>query len=294
LFGGLALIFGGAASGARGRTASVEPPPAAPVRIAPSVPASEPGKASPTGTILVEPVTVRPARHPLDGLSSAELDRAALGIARGTASAVPESLGTVCVGRPNRGRLFNAVELVSGEGLKVMSHGKHSFGTTETVRALRDAAAEVRRQFPGGPDLLVGDISQARGGYLRPHRSHQLGLDADIGYFYRPSAKWYTKANAENLDRERSWALIKALIAAGNVEYIFMDRSVQLLLREYARSAGEDPLWLETLFETAAKKDTLIRHAWGHSTHFHVRFLDPMAEESGRRLQARLRRAGKI
>jgi hypothetical protein len=29
-------------------------------------------------------------------------------------------------------------------------------------------------------------------------------------------------------------------------------------------------------------------------THFHVRFLDPTAEESGRRLEKRLRRAGKI
>jgi penicillin-insensitive murein endopeptidase len=238
---------------------------------------------------VLEPVTIRPSLHPLDAFTAVELDKAAQQVARGSSTiAGSESLGSVCVGRPNRGRLLNAVELVSGEGLTVMSHGGHNFGTRETVRALRDAAAEVTRNFPGGPDLLVGDISRARGGYLRPHRSHQLGLDADLGYFYRASGKWYTKANAENLDRERTWAAIKALIATGLVEYIFMDRGVQKLMRDHALAIGEDPLWLETLFETPAKKDTLIRHTWGHATHFHVRFLDPVAMEAGRRLQSRL------
>jgi penicillin-insensitive murein endopeptidase len=175
-----------------------------------------------------------------------------------------------------------------------MAQDGHNFGTEETVKSLRDAAAEVRRAYPGGPDLLVGDLSRARGGYLRPHRSHQLGLDADLGYFYRTPGKWYTKANASNLDRERTWAFMKVLIARGNVEYIFVDRSVQALLREHALAAGEDPLWLETLFESPRRKDTLFRHTRGHATHFHVRFLDPGAEESGRRLTARLRRAGKI
>jgi penicillin-insensitive murein endopeptidase len=175
-----------------------------------------------------------------------------------------------------------------------MSQDGHNFGTVETVRSLRSAAAELERLLPGGPPLLVGDLSRARGGYLRPHRSHQLGLDADLGYFYRAPGKWYTKANAENLDRERTWTFLKVLISGGNIEYVFMDRSVQMLLREHAAASGEDPMWLESLFESPKRKDTLFRHTWGHATHFHVRFLDPRAEESGRRLQARLRRNGKI
>ena len=67
-----------------------------------------------------------------------------------------------------------------------------------------------------------------------------------------------------------------------------MAPSVQALLRNYAMDRGEDPAWLDTLFESPAHRDTLIRHAYGHITHFHVRFLDPAAERTGRLLAARL------
>jgi hypothetical protein len=257
------------------------PPPAAP---RPHAVSPEPAEA-PSGLVALSPVTVTPAPHPLDGVPPAELDR----IVRSP----PRSLGSVCVGRPNRGRLLNAVELRSTQGLRVQLDD-HAFGTSATVRFLLDAVAELQERNPGAPDVLVGDISRERGGYLRPHRSHQLGLDVDIGYFYDPPAKWYTRANAKNLDRRLTWAFLKALIGQGGVEYVFMDRSVQVLLREHAKDAGEDPEWVGSLFESSSKKDTIFRHTWGHVTHFHVRFLDPGAEESGRRLEKRLRRAGKI
>ena len=230
--------------------------------------------------VELETLDIRPTPSPLVGLSGRELDRLAL--------TKPASLGTVCVGRPNRGRLFNAVELVSEPGLRVMVR-ENTWGSAETVRSLRAAAAELHAQYPGAPDVLVGDISRQRGGYLRPHRSHQLGLDADIGYFYSGVGKWYAKANAANLDRELTWAFLKALIAEGGVEYLFMDRSVQVLLRDYALEKGEDPAWIAGLFESPAHRDTLIRHTWGHITHFHVRFLDPAAERLGRELEGRLK-----
>jgi hypothetical protein len=256
-------------------------PPVVPAPRAPSNVAAE----APSGLVVVDPITIAPSRHPLDGLSPLELDR--------IAQSPPLSLGSVCVGRPNRGRLINAVELRSGPGLRVQLD-EHGFGTSTTVRFILDAVAELQERYPGAPDVLVGDISRQRGGYLRPHRSHQLGLDADIGYFYDPPARWYTRATAQNLDRRMTWALLKTLIAQGGVEYVFMDRSVQNLLRDYAKSEGEPVDWVDGLFERSDKKDTLFRHTWGHVTHFHVRFLDPTAEESGRRLAKRLRRTGKI
>jgi penicillin-insensitive murein endopeptidase len=176
-----------------------------------------------------------------------------------------------------------------------MANSDNTWGTAGTVSGIRAAVAELRVQYPDAAPVNVGDLSRERGGYLKPHRSHQLGLDADIGYFYAPDGKWYQKANAANLDRELTWAFIKALIAQGGVEYVFMDRSVQALLHNYALDRGEDGAWLDTLFESPAHRDTLIRHAWGHVTHFHVRFLDPAAERLGRTLDARLnpRRRGR-
>ncbi|HTQ08293.1 MAG TPA: penicillin-insensitive murein endopeptidase [Polyangiaceae bacterium] len=254
----------------------VPAPSAAPARPAAPAPLAAPAPSH----IELETLDIRPTPNPLRGLGPAELNRLAL--------TKPASLGTVCVGRPNRGQLFNAVELESEPGLRVMVSHETSFGTAETVRTLRTAAAELHALYPRAPDVNVGDLSHARGGYLRPHHSHQLGVDADVGYFYEPGGKWYTRATAENLDRELTWALVKSLIAQGSVEYIFMDRSVQALLERYALDHGEDPAWLATVFESPSHRATPIRHAWGHITHFHVRFIDPAAERLGRELEARL------
>jgi penicillin-insensitive murein endopeptidase len=254
--------------------------PRAPLPAPKSLPALPPPAPPGPSHVALEPLDVRPTPNPLRGLSPAELNRAAL--------TKPASLGSVCVGRPNRGQLWNAVELTSGPGLRVMVQPETSYGTSSTVATLHAAVADFRASYPDAPDLNVGDLSHARGGYLRPHHSHQLGLDADLGYFYRANGKWYAKANAENLDRELTWAFLKALIAQGAIEYIFMDRSVQTLIWGYALEHGEDPAWLNTLFESPAHRDTLIRHAYGHITHFHVRFLDPAAERTGRLLEARL------
>jgi murein endopeptidase len=264
--------------------ASTEPGRAVTKPVAPlpptRAPRALPPDAAQAGPVAVEPIDIRPTPSPLAALSAAEQNRLAL--------TKPASLGSVCVGRPNRGHLFNAVELTSEPGLRVMVNRDNSWGTAATVRSLRSAVASLRAEHPDAPDLNVGDLSRERGGYLRPHHSHQLGLDADLGYFYRDHAKWYTKATAENLDRELTWAFVKALIADGSVEYVFMDRSVQLWLYSYALTHGEDPVWLNQIFESPAHKDTLVRHAYGHITHFHVRFLDPAAERLGRQLEARL------
>jgi murein endopeptidase len=257
-----------------------------PVPQAPSSPGPASTKAEArSGLIELAPITIQPSANPLDAYSPQALDKIAL--------SPPASLGSIVIGRPTRGRLFNAVELTSGAGIRVMTDD-HNYGTASTVRFLQEAATELRQRFPHAPDVPVGDISRARGGYLRPHRSHQLGLDVDIGYFYDPPAKWYTRASAKNLDETLTWAFLKALIAQGGVEYVFMDRSVQYLLREHAQEIGEDPAWLDALFDRPHKKDTLFRHTWGHLTHYHVRFLDPAAAETGRRLEKRLRKAGKI
>jgi penicillin-insensitive murein endopeptidase len=259
--------------------ASVEPPRPAPVP-APAAPVVTPlGVVPGPSRVELEPLDIKPTPSPLRGLTGVELDR--------LARTKPASLGTVCVGRPNRGRLFNAVELVSEPGLRVMVR-ENTWGSAETVRSLRAAVSELRAEYPTAPDATIGDISRRQGGYLRPHRSHQLGLDVDIGYFYAAGGKWYAKANAANLDRELTWAFVKALIAQGNVEYLFMDRGVQLLLRKHALEQGEDSAWLDELFESPQNRDALIRHTWGHATHFHVRFTDPAAQQLGRELEQHL------
>lgn len=225
--------------------------------------------------VVVSELTIEASKSPLSELSPREIQSL---LAKDLGA-----LGPISIGRPNRGSLYNPIALTATDGIEVMNE-ERNFGTRLTVDSLLAAVAEVRARFPNTPKLRVGDISRERGGYIRPHRSHQSGLDVDLGYYYAIDARWYTKANAENLDREKTWALVKALIAQGTVEYMFMDRSVQALLREHALAQGESPEWVLGLFQTAPRTEAMIRHTWGHLTHFHVRFSDPAAESAGLRL----------
>jgi hypothetical protein len=78
--------------------------------------------------------------------------------------------------------------------------------------------------------------------------------------------------------------LVRTLLADSPIQYNFMDKSVQALLREEALKQGEDPVWLSRVFDgTPGRNDSIIRHMRGHATHFHVRFDNPIAEFSATR-----------
>lgn len=195
----------------------------------------------------------------------------------------PGALGSASIGTPTRGFLFGGMELKESDGIK--HEGGYGWGTELVIRSIERAVREVRRCFPNTPVLRVGDISRDKGGWLRPHRSHQSGLDVDMGYYYRIPVGWYEKATASNLDLARTWALVRAFIEGGNVDTIFMDLTVQRILKTYVSTLPLYEQPLDEWFQTPLKKDTPIRHAWGHLTHFHVRFRDPAAVAFGARIK---------
>jgi penicillin-insensitive murein endopeptidase len=192
------------------------------------------------------------------------------------------SLGSMTFGTATRGALLNAVRMPDDERWALINPLR-AWGTAETVKYLVTAIDAVTDQFPGSPRLFIGDISLRSGGNLPPHLSHQSGRDVDIGYFYKTSTAWYARATARNLDRPRTWGLVRTLIARTDVRYIFIDRRVQRLLRQYAEQIGEDSAWLESVFHGSGNEPPIILHEPGHDTHFHVRFYNPVAEDVGRR-----------
>lgn len=231
----------------------------------------------------LDPVVVSPRRDPLAGLSDGEVAR----IFRGQRSL----LGCASIGEPHRGALLNGMRLASTPRLHVVAPDR-SWGTPGTVRALERAIARVHEEHPGTPRLHVGDLSREQGGYLRPHRSHQSGRDADLGYYYLDGEGWYIRGHKDNLDVERTFTLVEALLHEGDVEYLFIDQSIQALLRDHALGAGEDPHWLDQLFGVPGQRrgpSSIIRHAGGHLTHLHVRFYDNEARAIALRLGPHLR-----
>ncbi len=185
-------------------------------------------------------------------------------------------VGSISIGRANRGYLFNGVQLEE-DPLWHVVEPKFSWGTATTVAAIQTAIREVNRIYPGTPRLHVGHISKQRGGWLRPHRSHQSGRDVDIGFYYSQGSMWYKRATAENLDVARTWALLSALHKASPLEYAFVDRSLQPLLRQEAERVGESPQFVRDMFDGEHRGEPILRHARGHDDHLHVRFASVQA-----------------
>ncbi len=263
-------------------SAPVAPAPSAALAETPDAP-DEPADADPDDAPddevddeLDQPVGVGEAPpHPLDGLSDEAI-----------AKKVQEdiaSLGSMSVGRTNGGLLINGVPMPEDPRWKLTdSHG--AWGTQETVDAIATAVGFVHAQFPNTPPIYIGHISGKRGGPLSPHVSHQSGRDVDIGYFYLgEDPRWFRRATKKNLDVHRSWALVRAFITETDVALILIDHSIQRLLRRHAESIGENAAWLDRVFRGGGGRPALIRHAKGHATHIHVRFFNPVAQETARR-----------
>lgn len=225
-----------------------------------------------------EALTVRP--HPLDGWSEAQL-----------AAAIHDdlpSLGSMSLGSANAGGLLNGVQASETPLYKPVSPSG-AWGTQETLDYLAAALRKVHERFPETGPLALGDISGKHGGASPPHVSHQSGRDVDIAYFYNDGARWYARGTAKNLDLPRNWAFVRALLEDTDVDLILIDRSIQVLLEQYAREQGEDPAWLAGVFRGApGQLRPIIRHAPGHATHIHIRFFNPIAQETARRCHALL------
>ena len=229
----------------------------------------EPGDAddSPRGT---------PPKSPTLALSDAEI--------RERLRNDPGSIGSISVGRASAGALVNGVQMPKGDHWDLTSPSC-AWGTKETVDSLTHVIDKVNEQFPGSQSVQIGHLSARDGGHLSPHVSHQAGRDVDVGYYYRTiNPRGFANANDGNLDYPRTWALVRAALKDTDVEWIFIDTAIQRGLAQYAVSTGEDPLWLDDIFQVRGKNGrSIIRHAKGHGTHLHIRFYNPVAEELGRR-----------
>lgn len=194
----------------------------------------------------------------------------------------PRALGPLSIGSPNAGLLFNPRPLPEGP-LWTIRNPLETWGTTETLSFVIAAIESVERQFPGSPRLVVGDISREDGGRLNWHASHQVGRDADIGFYHRSEVDDFLRGRSSNLDIPRTWAFVRALVTETDVHRIFLDRRIQRYLFAHAIEIGEDRDWLETLFgRHTGGKDAIIQHVRRHRDHLHVRFHNARAQEWGR------------
>lgn len=195
----------------------------------------------------------------------------------------PESLGSISVGLTEAGRLINGVPMPRGEGWQVVDP-VNAWGAQETIDFLVASIKAVREQFKDAPPLRVNHIARKNGGYLRPHQSHQAGRDVDLGFLYpRGEDPGRLRRKRElAMDLPMNWALLRALLVHGDVEFVLVDKRIQRRLYDYALSQGEDKAWLDRVF--LAGNQSMVRHARRHRDHFHVRYFAARSQELGRRI----------
>ena len=197
-----------------------------------------------------------------------ERARRALDVIDGTA---PVSGGSESIGDPWDGKLRGGEALPHGDGYRIRRPHR-AYGAAHVVDHVQRAIAEVRALYPDVHALAIGDISAPHGGKLGEHRSHQSGLDVDLGFYFTKVPAGYpdsfVAANSD-LDLEATWALVISFVRTadqpGGLDVIFLDEAVQARLYRWARGRGvpEDHL---------AYVAAYVRHWPNHADHLHVRF----------------------
>jgi LysM repeat protein len=174
-------------------------------------------------------------------------------------------------------RLKGSVQLSHSGAGYIRMRPKRSWGTPGTIRLMEEVYAEMARLYPDGPRGYVADISLRGGGPLRPHKSHQRGVDADISYYKAGNepTRGLEVMNSQTLDVAKTWDLIRLLLNTGHMKVIFMDYNLQAVLYDHLVHIGYDDEVIARIVQfprRKANRRAFVRHSPGHHHHLHIRF----------------------
>ena len=125
----------------------------------------------------------------------------------------------------------------------------------QTAMALTTAAGIWFAKHPDGPRIVISDLSKRGGGWLSPHKSHQIGLDVDI-----------------QLVRKDKTDTIKAITCAEERYSRERTREWISLLRDNGATAVKEIGFCDRAMNIPGVKLS----PWpGHHNHLHVRFCMP-------------------
>lgn len=174
---------------------------------------------------------------------------------------------------------------IDGPAWQVMRLSRNrNWGHPKLIALIERLGTESKKanEWPG---LLIGDISQPRGGpMITGHKSHQVGLDADI---------WLTPMPDRRLtEQEREDLSATSMLAADGISVdpkVFGDGQVKLIKRVASYPEVErvlvHPAIKKALCEAAGKDRGWlgkVRPIWGHYYHFHIRIGCPSGQSGCR------------
>ncbi|MBI2662611.1 penicillin-insensitive murein endopeptidase [Candidatus Woesearchaeota archaeon] len=149
----------------------------------------------------------------------------------------------------------------------------HSYGRPELTDALDFAGCVIFETYH--VPLMTKDLSRKQGGKFLPHKSHRLGLDADVGiYTYHHHGYANTNYSLVSGSRihpefsnkqalEANWTFVKNLIdGPSEIQVIMVDHYLINTLRNYVLKHHGQEEW---------NKYNRFRHEPGHKDHYHIR-----------------------
>jgi penicillin-insensitive murein endopeptidase len=192
---------------------------------------------------------------------------------------LPAAMPTRVVGFYAHGCIAGAEGLpINGETWQVMRLSRNRYFAHPDMVALVERLAAKAHKDAGWPGILVGDMSQPRGGPMfTGHASHQVGLDADI---------WLTPMPEKQLSRNEREEMSAVMMVRG--DRLDIDPKVWTPTHlNVIRAAAQEPT-VQRIFVNAAIKKALCREAkgdrswlskvrpmYGHDYHFHIRIKCP-------------------
>ena len=193
----------------------------------------------------------------------------------------PAPLAARSIGFYAKGCLAGAAALpIDGPTWQAMRLSRNrNWGHPDLVALVEKLAADAK-EHDGWPGLLVGDLSQPRGGpMLGDHASHQIGLDADVWLTPMPDRRLTQKEREElaatsmladdkvsvnpKVWTEAHVRLLKRTASYKTVERVLVHPAIKKAVCE-ASKGEKDRTWLSK-----------IRPYWGHYFHFHIRIACP-------------------
>ncbi|MGA7457099.1 MAG: penicillin-insensitive murein endopeptidase [Methyloceanibacter sp.] len=197
----------------------------------------------------------------------------------------PAPLAARSIGGYAKGCLAGGVSLpINGPDWQVMRLSRNrNWGNPRLLDYLERLASDARA-LDDWPGLLVGDMSQPRGGpMLTGHTSHQIGLDADIWLTPMPD-HIMTPQEREDMSAVSMLKdpfsvdpsiftlahvkLIRRAASYPQVARIFVHPAIKKALCQMAPQVGKDTSWLGK-----------VRPWWNHHYHFHIRLTCPPGSE---------------
>ncbi len=191
----------------------------------------------------------------------------------------PAPMRARTIGFYARGCLAGGVAMpVNGPAWQVMRLSRNrNWGHPALIRVLEILAVKARDEA-GWPGLLVGDLSQPRGGpMLTGHRSHQVGLDADIWLTPMPDRE------LTRLEREEMFATNVVAEDRRDVDPAIWTPAHVGVIKTAARLPEVQRIFVNAAIKKALCRDddpdrawhSKVRPYWGHNYHFHIRIHCP-------------------